>query len=132
MAEHHITTDSVHPGWSSEDAVNLRNFLRTPSGSKFLGLFKVLRPGFYSSTVEGRAIESGDVHGWEMCEDMVMRAGLVRFSEKEVPPVEYPDLDSDAGWEPILTSEHHKVGEVPSMLGPTKEPGNVPQQKKKK
>ena len=42
--------------------------------------------------------------GWEKCVALILQAGLMVPSTREIEPVKYPDLDSDAGWAPTLVS----------------------------
>jgi hypothetical protein len=114
MAEKSITTNSPHPDWHSEDAANLRAFFRTKTGGKFLGMLSQLRPGFTAANMETAALEGKVIDGWERCTDLILRAGLMKSSSSEViESVEYPDLDSDHGWDRNLKSTEQ---EEPAVL----------------
>jgi hypothetical protein len=112
MAEQHITNNSPHPGWTSEDASNLRGFLRTVTGSKFLGMLAQLRPGLGATNVEAAALEGKVVSGWEQCVELVLRAGLLKPTQEVIEPVNYPDLDGDEGWEAGLQKPAESEPEV--------------------
>jgi hypothetical protein len=113
MAEKHVTTNSPHPDWLSEDAANLRGFLRSATGGKFLGMLSQLRPGFTAATVETAALEGKVIDGWERCLELILRAGLMKSSEEVIDTVDYPDLDSNEGWDASL---HAKPQSEPSVL----------------
>lgn len=112
MADKSYKADSPHPDWSSEDATNLRKFLRTISGSKFLGMLSQLRPRLHSSGVEAVALEAKLGEGWEQCVDIILRAGLLKSSREVIEPVAYPDLDSEEGWEPTLQVKKEPEPEI--------------------
>lgn len=117
MPVHVTETNPPHPGWSSEDAANLRKFLKTTSGQKLLGMLAALRPGFQAVTMEGRAIEASVVDGWERCAGLLLQAGLLKPSSTELnQTVAYPDLDADAGWEPSLVKSQEQEPEMVTSL----------------
>lgn len=112
MAEQRTTVNSPHPDWTSEDAHNLRVFLKTNTGGKFLGMLAQLRPGFTATSVESAALEGKVVAGWEACVELVLRAGLLKPSTEVIEPVAYPDLDSQEGWSPELQARPDAEPEV--------------------
>lgn len=102
MAEKHVTSNSPHPDWHSEDAANLRSFLRTKTGGKFLGMLNQLRPGFTATTIEAAALEGKVIDGWERLLDLILRSGLMKSEKEVIDTVDYPDLDANDGWDPEL------------------------------
>jgi hypothetical protein len=56
------------PPWTSGDVQNLRLFLASETGSRFIGHLAYSRPEYKTfSSVEERAIQSGLVEGYEKC-----------------------------------------------------------------
>jgi hypothetical protein len=112
MAIENKSSSSPHPAWHSEDADNLRKFLRTPTGAKFLGMLAQLRPVFTATTVEAAALEGKVIDGWERCVELILSAGLMKPKNDTIEPVEYPDLDSEDGWDPALQMTPNPEPEV--------------------
>lgn len=112
MALENKSSSSPHPDWHSEDSDNLRKFLRSQSGGKFLGMLAQLRPTFTATTVEAAALEGKVIDGWERCIELVLSAGLMKPKRDRIEPVEYPDLDADDGWDPALQMTANPEPEV--------------------
>lgn len=115
MAEKHIELNSPHPDWHSEDAANLRNFFRTKTGAKLLGMVAQLRPIVNSTTVEAVALEAKIAAGWEQCQDLLLRAGMLKVQPDEIEHVKYPDLDNSEGWSAELQAKPEE-GVEPAVL----------------
>ena len=54
--------------WTDSDADQLRTFLETSSGQRFISKLLSLRPDYKPFvSIERRAVESGQVEGYEEC-----------------------------------------------------------------
>lgn len=84
--------------WTSEDVVNLRNFLKTQTGSRFIANLTETAPVLLGEgDVNAILIRSGEVRGTLSIVRSIF--ALASTSGKpEVSPDPYPDLEKDTAW----------------------------------
>lgn len=90
------------PEWDSSNASELREFLRTQSGQRFLAMMAFRRPEFLSSTAHPHKsfANSREVHGYEQAVRTML--GLTESEDKPLSAGKssslYPNLDDDSQW----------------------------------
>jgi hypothetical protein len=90
----------VEPDWISDDALNLRAFLYTPTGRKLLEILSVRRPAFFADDFNPDAsfARARSIAGYELAVHELIDLSL------PAPPAEpeelenLPDLNNDAKW----------------------------------
>ncbi len=83
--------------WNSDDAGNLRKFLETDSGAKFIPYLASWRPGLGDGSDQGKTlVSSGKVGGYELALENIRE---LCESQLNVPETEkYPSIDDDGKW----------------------------------
>lgn len=92
------------PEWSSENAADLRKFLGTESGQRFVAMLVYHRPSFMTNTAHPHKsfASSREIHGYEQAVKTLL--GLTESQEQplNVGKIEnYPPLDDDSQWNPV-------------------------------
>lgn len=91
------------PEWSSENAADLRKFLSSESGQRFVAMLVSHRPSFMSNTAHPHKSFacSREIHGYEQAVRTLL--GLTESQEQPLNAVKneaYPPLDDDSHWNP--------------------------------
>lgn len=84
--------------WSSEDEINLREFLKTRTGQKFLPKLAESAPGLLSEGDTNKVlIRNGQLLGYQFAIREILSLTMpAPVAQPEKP--EYPDLTDDKAW----------------------------------
>jgi hypothetical protein len=94
-----ITPPSEPLEWDSEDTVNLRNFLRTQTGSRLLPRLAETTPRLHEGgEINAILIRSGEVRG---IQELLKNFLALAFPAPDLksPDSNYPPLTDDKSWE---------------------------------
>lgn len=88
--------------WTGEDAVNLRNFLKTPTGRRLVYRLRNDRPSLgipptSPSTLEAAALVSREAYGYEQAVNNLFTY-LIEEAPQQRVAENYPDLFDDSLW----------------------------------
>lgn len=84
--------------WTSEDVANLRNFLRTTTGSRFIANLTETAPVLLAEgDVNAILIRSGELRGTLALVRSIFALASVD-GKTETAPDPYPDLEKDGAW----------------------------------
>jgi hypothetical protein len=92
----------TEPDWNSENASELRSFLKTATGKQLVAILEWRRPAFFSSTAHPHKsfANSREIYGYEQAIRSLL--GLIEADEQPLSAAsnapEYPDLDDDSLW----------------------------------
>lgn len=91
------------PNWESENASELRAFLRSVTGQRLLASLVYGRPGFMPSSAHPHKSFAGsrEIHGYEQAVKKLL--GLTEAEHQPLNPLKavsdaYPALDDDSQW----------------------------------
>jgi hypothetical protein len=108
-----ITTET--PEWTSEDVVNLRTFLKSQSGTRFLSSLAETAPVLFDEgDINKILIRSGEVRG-----SMAFLRSIMALAYPANPPkmsetnINYPELTNDKAWD-----DSQKLNPVGMTLNP--------------
>jgi hypothetical protein len=95
-----VTIEKI-PDWGSEDAENLRGFLRTPTGGKFLRAMDMKRRAYPRNVSFSRAsIALGRTMGFDEVEALIELLAVPPETPKEESATtqSLPALEDDSAW----------------------------------
>ena len=99
-----LITPTNPPEWDSVDAVNLKQFLDSQTGQRWLGHLLFQAPHLLDgSDVNKTLVASGAVKGYTMAVENAISM-TVQKPETPKPKDNYPSLDDDSAWKDLENS----------------------------
>lgn len=94
------------PAWESDDAVALRNFLRSKSGRRLLARIAFRKPGYPPGyDTNARLVVGAVIEGYDLSVATILGSMTASGEAPEEFAENYPDLEDDDAWRGIELAE---------------------------